>query len=384
MAPNVAFITGANGITGSAILEHLVHNTTSAEWSTIVVTTRSSLAATVNDKRVKFISLDFTNDPSELIAAMRPLCGDVTHAYFSSYVHKDDFGELNESNRTIFQNFLDSLLAVSPKLECCLLQTGGKHYNVHLGPVPSPAREEEPRRECPIGNFYYPQEDYLIEKQGGQSWRWNVIRPVAIIGYTATANGMNEAVTLALYFLVCRELGVEAIMPTNQIYWGGYEDISDYRLVADISVWASTHPHAGNQAFNISNGDHFSWRYMWPRLATYFGAEATSAQAFAKPRPKEGEKQQEISFLEWSRDKRGAWERLCDKAGCQGAKSTWDAGTWAFQDWAFGRTWSATLSINKARELGWTGHIDSYKSFIHAFERFAEEGKIPRPEALVK
>lgn len=59
------------------------------------------------------------------------------------------------------------------------------------------------------------------------------------------------------------------------------------------------------------------------------------------------------------------------------AKATWDAGTWAYQDWVFQRTWSATLSINKAREYGWTGHLDSYNSFVHAFEMFKSMGQIP-------
>lgn len=85
----VAFVTGANGITGSAILEHLARRTSPDEWSRIIVTSRSPFVQLVHDPRIRFVALDFTKDPGALAAEMREAgCGDVTHAYFSSYVHK--------------------------------------------------------------------------------------------------------------------------------------------------------------------------------------------------------------------------------------------------------------------------------------------------------
>lgn len=57
----VALITGANGITGSAILEHLAKHTTASEWSRIIITSRSPLKTTVSDPRVEFIALDFSS-----------------------------------------------------------------------------------------------------------------------------------------------------------------------------------------------------------------------------------------------------------------------------------------------------------------------------------
>lgn len=377
MAPKTAFITGANGITGTAIIEKLAA-TGKEEWSRIVASSLSPLQTRVKDDRLTFVPLDFTKPGEELVPLMKETCADVTHAYFSSYVHHDDFKQLNQANATLFENFLDALLAVAPKLESCVLQTGGKHYNVHLGPVPSPAREAEPRREPPFGNFYFHQEDYLISRQRGQSWRWNVIRPEAIIGHTVKPNGMNEALTLALYFLVCKELNNEAIMPTNQIYFEGYDDLSDARLIADITIWASTNSRAGNEAFNVTNGDYFSWKYMWPRVANHFGASASPDQDFKLPRPKAGATQLEFSLEEWSKDKKEVWDRICDKAKCPEAKASWKAATWAFQDWVFQRGWSATLSVNKAREFGWTGHIDSFVSMKDAFDSFVDMGQIPK------
>lgn len=190
-------------------------------------------------------------------------------------------------------------------------------------------------------------------------------------------NGMNSALTYALYFLVCKELGEEARMPTNQLYWGNTDDCSDAGLIAAFTIWTSTTPSCANQAFNLVNGDHFTWRYMWPKLANYLGANATSEQEFTKPTPKKGDVQQELSLLEWSKDKRPVWEALCDQAGVPEAKATFDAATWAYQDWVFQRSWSATISMTKARKYGWTGYKDSFESITEAFDKFKTLKQIP-------
>src|ERR1700733_10773565 len=108
----VAFITGGNGITGSAILEYLAKNTKPNEWSRFIVTSRSPFKTTVHDDRISFLALDFSQNSKSIADKMRAECGDVTHAYFSSYVHKDDFTDLNNANQALFENFLDALLAV--------------------------------------------------------------------------------------------------------------------------------------------------------------------------------------------------------------------------------------------------------------------------------
>lgn len=235
----------------------------------------------------------------------------------------------------------------------------------------------DPRKGTPEQNFHFPQEDYLAERQKGQNWSWNVVRPEAIIGYTRKPNGMNSALTWALYFLVCKHLGEEARMPTNQLYWSNTDDCSDAGLIARLTIWASTNSSCANQAFNVVNGDHITWRYMWPRVAAHLGAEASTEQKFQKTPPKEGEVQQDFSLQEWSEGKRAVWDELCDKAGVPEAKSTWDSATWAYQDWVFQRTWSATLSMSKARRFGWTGYVDSYDSITAVFDKLKELKQIP-------
>lgn len=145
-----------------------------------------------------------------------------------------------------------------------------------------------------------------------------------------------------------------------------------------------------NEAFNFANGDHFTWQFMWPRLAAYFGAYATPDQHFRLTEPEiiggggGGRKkvfplQQEFRLVDWAQqddDKKSVWERMCDEAGIPEAKASFEAGCWSTLDALFQRTWSTTLSMNKARKFGWTGFADSFESFVHAFERLSENSEI--------
>lgn len=375
-----AFITGANGISGGAFLEHLVNNTTSDDWSSIIITSRSPFKATVSDPRITFIPLDFTKDVDTLVSQMKETCAPVTHAYFCSYVHRDDFQELNTANASLFDNFLDSLEGVAHNLENVTLETGGKYYQIHLRPMPFPLQEDAPRVvDEKVGNFYFPQEDKLAQSQKGKKWTWNVVRPMGIIGATSKPNGMNFALSMAIYILVERELGSQAPLLTNERFWeGGIDDFSYAPLIADLAIYVSTHANCANQAFNASNGDVQPWRYFWPRVASYFGVDASTEQTFTKPKAAEGEIQLEQSWTEWAKDKREVWEKLCDKQGVPGAKSTFDYGTWALNDWAFGRTWWHTPSASKARKFGYTGFKDSYDCMVETFDRFKQSGLLPQ------
>jgi nucleoside-diphosphate-sugar epimerase len=374
----VAFITGANGISGGAILEHLVDNTTEKEWSKIIITSRNSFQSRMQDPRVHFIALDFTASPSELVPLMYELCKDTMNAYFTSYVHDDNFSNLAAANTSLFSNFLTALTTVAAGLENVTLQTSGKNYSVHLHPVPTPARETDPRHAQNEGNFYHAQEDFLIAQQKKfGSWTYNVIRPQAIIGSTKKPNGMNLALTIALYFLICKELDVEAPMPTNQIFWTGLDDLSYAPIIADLSIFVSIRAECANEAFNVSNGDVFRWKEMWQRLGKYFGAKVSPDPEFKKPFPVVGTVQQEFSLADWHQDKEKVWFDLCTQLGAPQAKSTFSYGTRQFQDWVFRRSWNVTLSIEKARKFGWTAKIDDYDCLVEGFKKFERDGLIP-------
>jgi hypothetical protein len=75
---------------------------------------------------VEFIALDFLSPVPDLIKRIENMCKDVTHTFFTSYIHVDDFEIQKEMNVPLFQNFLDSIDAVAFDLQNACLQTGGK------------------------------------------------------------------------------------------------------------------------------------------------------------------------------------------------------------------------------------------------------------------
>lgn len=76
---------------------------------------------------MEFIAIDFLDPLESIIAKIEPYCFDVTHAYFTSYVHNDNFDILKEKNVPLFKNFLTAIDTVAGEsLQRVCLQTGGK------------------------------------------------------------------------------------------------------------------------------------------------------------------------------------------------------------------------------------------------------------------
>ena len=94
--------------------------------SKIVVTSRRPLPNAWVDPRVRFVAVDFLDPVEKINATLKDVCGDVTHAFFTSYVHSDDFRLLRDKNVPLFRNFLNSVDSVCLKLQRVCLQTGGK------------------------------------------------------------------------------------------------------------------------------------------------------------------------------------------------------------------------------------------------------------------
>lgn len=253
------------------------------------------------------------------------------------------------------------------------------------------------------------------------TWSWNVVRPTGIVGFTpqcklvlhrlllclppttdqillGSANGMTEALTLAVYFLLCRETGEPARFPGNEYIWEGVDDKSYAPGIADLAVFVSTHDHCANEAFNHANGDVFIWKNMWPKLAAYFGVEASyplslpnshmktmvltlATQApepsFAKVKGTEKELINEFDVAEWAKDKREAWQSIVRKWG--GKEEVFDWAAWGHLRWGMGRAWSTLLSVGKARRYGWTRYDDTYITWLKTYKVLEGSGILPKP-----
>ncbi|KAH6959623.1 hypothetical protein BKA56DRAFT_500944 [Ilyonectria sp. MPI-CAGE-AT-0026] len=357
----VAFVTGGNGISGNAVVERLIR-TSSEEWSRIIVSSKNSLIERWQDPRIEFIALDFLEPVDSIIARMKPICQSVTHAFFTSYVHSKDFAQLPAYNVPLFKNFLTAIDTVAGKsLQRVCLQTGAKNYGLHLGPMAMcPAPEDCPRYDDKGENFYYSQEDYLFGLAAQRDWSYSVIRPKAIIGYSPSKNGISESITLALYFLICRELGEEARFVGNSFFWNSTDDQSYAPSLADMTVWAMTNQNTKNQVFNHANGDVVVWRYLFPRLAAHFGA--------TRPEPP-------FRISEWAKDKREVWHRICDKYG--GKKEVFDWATWDAMEWVGCMTWLSLISLKKARKFGWNRVDDTYETWLQTCKTYEMAGTLP-------
>lgn len=141
--PKVAFVAGCNGISGNAIVEYLIRQP-KEEWyeithsrnltisdtgyrSSIVVSSRSPTKSFWQDPRVEFVAIDFLAPLETIIQQMLPMCKEVTHAYFTSYIHTDDFKKLRDMNIPLFENYLTAIDTVAgASLQRVCLQTGGK------------------------------------------------------------------------------------------------------------------------------------------------------------------------------------------------------------------------------------------------------------------
>ena len=67
-------------------------------------------------------------------------------------------------------------------------------------------------------------------------------------------------------------------------YPGGFSYVAeavDTRLVAEAAIWGATSENAWGEHFNITNGEVFEWRDLWPSLADALGVEIGPDEPFS-------------------------------------------------------------------------------------------------------
>ncbi|MET1086648.1 MAG: hypothetical protein ABWY04_05955 [Arthrobacter sp.] len=98
-----------------------------------------------------------------------------------------------------------------------------------------------------------------------------------------------------------RELGATVHDPGSGRQWNSLRDMTDSGLFPEHMVWAATADRAGDEAYNIVNGDVFRWRRRWPALA--LGVQPVGYAG--EPRPLEQQK----------RGKEGVWADMAARHG---------------------------------------------------------------------
>ncbi len=290
--PGTVLIAGASGLVGSAAAIAFMD----AGWDVVALSRRQP--ELLEGRSYRHLPLDL-QDPGACKAAAAELTG-VTHVVYTAVYELpgliagwSDPHQI-ETNGQMIRNLLEPLSAAASLQHVNLLQ-GTKAYGAMVAPMRIPAREDQPRVVHP--NFYWLQEDYLREKSASAGFSFTILRPQLIVGPNHGVV-MNLPPVIGIYAAIRRAEGQPFSFP------GGAEwvwEAVDTRLVANACVWAADAPAAAGETFNLTNGEVFSWRDMWPAMAGTLGVETGPETP--------------VSLAEYLPAKEGVWRQVVKRHG---------------------------------------------------------------------
>ena len=257
-------VAGASGLVGAAAVDAFLDD----GWEVVAVSRRKP--EVFSDRSFQHLPVDL-QDEAACKAAFSDI-RDVSHLVYTAVYEKPGLiagwaeQDQMQTNLAMLRNLVEPLSG-DAALEHVTLMQGTKAYGIHLHPMRVPARERHPRDEHE--NFYWLQEDYLGEKAGERGFRYTIFRPQLIVGPNYGVV-MNLPPVIGAYAAVCREEDRPFSFP------GGVPHVweaVDTRLVAHAIRWAATTPEADGQHYNLTNGEVFSWRDLWPSMAGVLGVE---------------------------------------------------------------------------------------------------------------
>jgi nucleoside-diphosphate-sugar epimerase len=347
----VVLVTGAQGVSGRAVVDHYSKQPNSRVYGL-------SRRTSVNSNSIEHISVDLL-DADDIKTKLSPIPG-VTHLFFGAYVDKQDPKEKSSANVALLRGLLDHLRDSAPTLRHVTIFQGGKAYGSDLGPYKTPAREDDPRLMSP--NYYYDQEDLLRESQSGQDWNFTVIRPGGAICGFSIGSAMNLISVIGVYAAISREMGLPLRFPGPERVYNALYQVTSADLLAEATIWAGNTPAAANQIFNVTNGDTMRWKHMWPRIAKMFEMEV------ADPIP--------FSLTTYMADKGPVWESIVKKYGLR-TISYEQLVSWGYGDFAFRQDFDNVSSTIKVRQAGFQDCMDTEAMFGTYFTKLQELKVLP-------
>ena len=276
MRPTV-IVAGASGLIGVTALRHFAQD---VGWRVIGLSRRPPA---IDIPRARHISLDLS-DRAAIAAAMPALC-EATHLVHAAV--EEDPADVEQGwtsrdqmqrNRDLLANLVNALCEGAPGLRHISVMHGQKAYGGWMdrdGAV-TLCREDLPRHDH--ANFYWLQEDYIRARQQGQPWHYTFWRPALVLGGDTVTGNLNALLALATYAALCRAAGEALDFPGA----GRTSVVSaiDTDIIGEALIWAAESPAARNETFNLSNGDVFAYRDIWPVLAEAFGVPLGRDRSF--------------------------------------------------------------------------------------------------------
>jgi nucleoside-diphosphate-sugar epimerase len=292
---------------------------------------------------------------------------EVTHVYQNAFVFTGDDTKDIEVNHGMHVNIIEGLEAAGANLQHVYANEGGKWYGQAIGPIKTPCSEEDPRHLPP--NFYYNMEDYMKDRVAhGAKWTWSALRPNPVAGYSE-GSAMNIANSIAVYAVICKELGIAMRFPGSEFSWNAVNDVCDADLLADAMIYISTNPQCHNQGFNINNGDLFRWKWLWPKLAAHFGLECGPIMP--------------MSLDKQMADKEELWSKIVEKHKLK-KKALKEITTWTFADFVLKQPSDWFQNTTKLKKTGYTGMcLDTEEMYVKIFKQMEDARVIPKYVPIV-
>lgn len=355
-------IMGASGVVGLGALDEFL-----ADDACDVITVSRRRPVTRSKRDFRHISVDL-RDTGACRETFSQLSA-VTHVVYAALYEKPGLiagwsdQDQMDTNLLMIRNLMEPLADVAKGLQHISLLQGTKAYGIHLHPMPIPAKERAPRDDHP--NFYWLQEDYIREKSAACGFDFTILRPQVIIG-APHGVAMNLAPVIGAYAAICRETGTPFGFPGGPSYvW----EAVDALLLGRVLKWAADAETAKGEHFNVTNGDVFEWRNVWPRFAEVLGVEAAADQ----PR----------SMGTYLPENAGVWQKIVEKHGLKQTTIEEVVGeSHHYADFCFAYGMDtppppAFVSTIKLRQAGFHDVIDTEDMFVHWLTYLMEERIIP-------
>ncbi|MEQ8283926.1 MAG: SDR family oxidoreductase [Parvibaculum sp.] len=353
-------VAGATGLVGFAAMKHFAEK---------------GYKVTALSRRAPFETFGATHIPLDLTdraacAEVMSGMGDVTRLVFAALYEKPGLvagwleADQIDTNKRMLENLFDPLEKAAKGLRHVSLLQGTKAYGAHVRPLAVPARENrDEMKEQP--NFYWEQENYIRAKQQGRDWRWTIFRPQIIFGFSLGA-AMNLIPAIGVYGALLKEEGKPLAYPGGR---ASVLEAVDADLLADAVAWAGARQDAGNEIFNVTNGDVFVWRNVWSAIADALGMEAgpDAPLSLGAEMPKRAEA--------WDAVRRKHDLAAPDIASFVGESFHYADFTMAYR--AERETPAAIVSTIALRQAGFGTVIDTEEMFRKWFRLFQEKRLLP-------
>jgi len=352
-------VAGATGVVGLGAMKHFA----SQGVETVAVSRRRPS----NTFGAHHVSLDLTD--ADAAKAFAEQHSDATHIVYTALFEKPGLvagwleADQIATNDRMLRNFLTPILARADRLQHITLLQGTKAYGPHVRPMDIPARED--RSELEHDNFYWVQEAFIREVAQGAPWSWTIFRPQLIVG-EAVGAAMNLIPIIGIYAALLKAKG-------EPLHYPGLghtiQEAVDADLLARAIAWSGETDAAANQIFNITNGDVFSWRHVWPAIADVLGMEP------GEERP--------LDVSEWLEGQVDEWRELALREGLAEPELGALLGeSHHYLDMTMktdrpGYVPPSFVSTIKLRQAGFTEVMDTEKMFVKWFRILQENRVLP-------